>query len=456
MEIRPQAGPQTRFLANPADIAIYGGAAGGGKSFALLLEPLRHIGNPGFGAVTFRRTLADIKKQGSLWDTALPIYGAIGGRPRQDNLSWRFPSGAKITFAGLEHETSVLDWQGAQLCFIGFDELSHFSRGQFFYMLSRNRSLCGVRPYIRCSTNPDADSWVAELIAWWIDRETGLPIKERSGVMRWFARIADNLIFADSKDELVAAHPGCEPKSLTFVPARLEDNAILVAKDPGYRANLLALPHVERERLLGGNWKVRPSAGLYFRRHWCKTVDAVPNGIKWVRGWDLAGTPKTESNDPDWTAGTKIGRAPDGRFVVGHHMRLRATPMEVERAVVAMASADGRETRIAIPQDPAQAGKFQAQHFTRMLAGYDVRVKPVSGDKTLRFGPFSAQAEAGNVDILRGEWNDAWLVALEAFPDGAHDDDVDSTSEAFRLLTSEPAVPIIIPFVHSVKRDFPG
>ena len=104
-----------------------------------MLEPLRHIANPGFGAVIFRRTLADQKKQGSLWDTSLPLYGSLGARPRQDNLSWTFPKGAKITFGHLEHETTVLDWQGAQLAFIGFDELTHFSRQQFFYMLSRNR-----------------------------------------------------------------------------------------------------------------------------------------------------------------------------------------------------------------------------------------------------------------------------------------------------------------------------
>jgi Terminase large subunit, T4likevirus-type, N-terminal len=178
-EIKPQDGPQVAFLSSDADIAIYGGAAGGGKSYGLLLEPLRHIYNSQFGGVIFRRTLADVKKEGSLWDTSLPLYGVCDARPRQDNLSWKFPSHAKITFAGLDHETSVLDWQGSQLAFIGFDELTHFSRSQFFYMLSRNRSTCGIRPYVRCTTNPDADSWVADLIAWWI--RTGDENRRSSG-----------------------------------------------------------------------------------------------------------------------------------------------------------------------------------------------------------------------------------------------------------------------------------
>jgi predicted phage terminase large subunit-like protein len=455
-EIRAQPGPQSAFLKSAADIAIYGGAAGGGKSYALILEPCRHLHNPQFGGVIFRRTLADVKKTGSLWDTSLPVYGSIYGKPRQDNLSWRFPQGSKITFAGLDHESSVLDWQGSQLAFLGFDELTHFSRTQFFYMLSRNRSTCGVRPYVRCTTNPDADSWVAEFIEWWIDQATGSAIPERSGVIRWFARIADELKWADSKEELISNYHGCEPKSLTFIPARLEDNAILMKADPGYRANLMALQRVERERLLGGNWKVRPAAGLYFQRRWCNTIDAIPSGTNFVRGWDLAATAKTENNDPDWTAATKIGRMPNGRFVVAHHMRMRGTPMEVERSLKNLSSSDGVECKIAIPEDPGQAGKGQAQHLVRLLAGYTVRVKRANGDKETRFGAFSAQAEAGNIDILRGDWNDQWATALEAFPDATHDDDVDSTSEAFNLLASGGrVVPFCSPIVVGTPRYNP-
>jgi predicted phage terminase large subunit-like protein len=205
-----------------------------------------------------------------------------------------------------------------------------------------------------------------------------------------------------------------------------------MAADPGYRANLWRY-RMWNEKTARGNWKVRPSAGLYFQRRWCKAVDMVPAGTRYVRGWDLAGTIKTESNDPDWTAGTKIGRMPDGRFVVAHHLRLRGTPMEVERSLLSIASHDSRNVRIAIPEDPGQAGKSQAQQLLRLLAGYEVRIRRVTGDKATRFGAFSAQAEAGNVDILRGDWNDSWFTALEAFPESAHDDDVDATSEAFNL-----------------------
>lgn len=160
VEIRPQPGPQERFLASEADIAILGGAAGGGKSFGLLMESLRHIGNMHFGGVIFRRTSPQITNEGALWDEAGKLYPLLGAAPRIGSLQYEFPSGCSISFRHLQHEATVFDWQGAQVPFIGFDELTHFTKKQFFYMLSRNRSTCGVKPYIRATCNPDADSWV--------------------------------------------------------------------------------------------------------------------------------------------------------------------------------------------------------------------------------------------------------------------------------------------------------
>jgi len=139
VEIRPQEGPQTAFLSSPADIAIYGGAAGGGKSWALLAEPLRNISNPKFGAVIFRRTTTQIRNEGGLWDESSHMYAPLGGDPKDMTLDWRFPSGANISMAHLEYDKSVLNWQGSQIPLLCFDELTHFSARQFFYMMSRNR-----------------------------------------------------------------------------------------------------------------------------------------------------------------------------------------------------------------------------------------------------------------------------------------------------------------------------
>lgn len=446
--IRPQTGPQENFLASPADIVIYGGSAGGGKTWGLLMEPLRHTRNPGFGAVIFRRSTVQIRNEGGLWDESMNLYPSAQGEPKEHALTWKFPSGATVSMSHLEHEKTKLNWQGSQIPLIMFDELTHFSESQFFYLMSRNRSMCGVRPYIRATCNPDADSWVAKFIAWWIDPQTGYAIPERAGKLRWFVRSGETIYWADDPSEL-AHHTMLNeeeqlvpipPKSVTFIPAKLTDNKALMAADPGYMATLLALPMVERERLLGGNWKIRPAAGLYFNRSWVQIVDTAPADMRVVRGWDFAATPKIETNDPDWTSGTKIGKTPDGRYIVLDSRKDRCAPAGVERMVKNTASQDGFSTQISLPQDPGQAGKSQIASYAKVLDGYDVRSSPESGDKITRFSPFSAQAEAGNVMVLRGAWNDEWFDELEAFPEAEKDDQVDSTSRAYNQLLNDVPV----------------
>lgn len=446
--IRPQEGPQEVFLASPADIAIYGGAAGGGKTWAILLEAIRHVSNPNYGATIFRRNSTQIRNEGGLWDESEGLYPAIGGHPRSHQLDWKFPSGASISFAHLEHDKTVLNYQGSQIPLICFDELCHFSAKQFWYMLSRNRSMCGVKPYIRATCNPDADSWVAEFISWWIDQETGLAIPERSGVVRWFVRLGDTIVWADKPEEL-AEHTmegdngkviPIPPKSATFIASKLSDNKALMEADPAYMANLLALSRVDRERLLGGNWKIRPSAGLFFKREWCEVVDTLPAGLQKCRGWDLAATPKTGENDPDWTCGTGVAKSKDGTYYVFDHKYDRLSPSGVERLVRNTATQDGHDVLISLPQDPAQAGKSQKASYIKLLAGYSVRSKPSTGDKVTRFSGFSAQAEGGNVKVLRGAWNERWFTELENFPpENGHDDDADSTAQAFNELAKPQA-----------------
>ena len=442
--IEPQKGPQMAFLSSPADIAIYGGSAGGGKTWALEFEPVRHLSRAGFFAVIFRRNAVQVRNPGGLWDESMKIYPSLGGAPLQQTLEWSFPVGSKVKFAHLEHESSVLDWQGSQIALIGFDELTHFTERQFFYMLSRNRSTCGIRPYVRATCNPDADSWVASFIAWWIDPLTGLAIPERSGLIRWLVRINDKIHWSDSREELLAEFgQDCLPKSVTFINSTIYDNRILMEADPGYLANLKALPLVERERLLGGNWKIRPAAGLLFRREWISVVDAAPVGSHSIRYWDLAATEKTDNNDPDFTVGLKMSKAKDGMFYVLHCDSMRRSPHHVKTAIRNYAEQDGRTVTVGLPQDPGQAGKAQARDFAVMLSGWPVKISPESGDKVTRFGPFSAQCEAGNVCFVRGAWNSELFDALEGFPEAAHDDHADACSGAFNMLAAIPKAPTI-------------
>jgi predicted phage terminase large subunit-like protein len=439
--IQPQAGPQEAFLASRADICIYGGAAGGGKTWALLLEPLRHLDNPHFGAVVFRRTSPQITNEGGLWDEAGKLYPQLGGTPRVGALEYVFRSGMRVGFRHLQHEDTKYDWQGGQIALIEFDELTHFTESQFWYMLSRNRSTAGVQPYVRATCNPEAESWVAKLLAWWIDPETGLPVPERAGAVRWFVRVNDRLEWADDPAELRARFPGIPPKSLSFVPARLSDNRALMAADPGYLANLMALPLVERERLLGGNWRIRPESGLVFNRSWFEVVRAAPAEGSLVRYWDKASVP----GGGDYSCGVKMGRSPQGVYYVAHVLRGQWSSAERNAVMKQTAALDGPGVYVWVEQEGGSGGKESAEISVKDLAGYPVHAERVTGDKVSRAQAYSAQAEAGNVKLVSGDWNAAYLDELHAFPVGAHDDQVDASSGAFNKLALYHGAPVPLP-----------
>lgn len=373
-----------------------------------------------------------------MWDESSSIYQLFGAKPREAQLEWNFPKKMRVKFSHLEYDSTVFDWQGSQIPMIGFDELTHFTEKQFFYMLSRNRSTSGVPGYIRATTNPDPDSWVRRFIDWWIG-EDGYAIKERSGKLRWFIRINDSMIWADSREALLATYgdkPEIQPKSVTFISASIQDNKILMEKDPSYLGNLLAMNRVDRMRLLGGNWNVRESAGSLFNRDWFPKVDAIPAGwIRAMRYWDRAATKVSETNkDPDWTRGLLMLKYPDNRMLVADLRSLRDTPGRVEDLIKNVASHDGHGIMIMGEQDPGSAGVADAENFVRMLSGYMVDVRRNTKDKVTRAKPVSAQAENNNIFVLRAPWNEEFFTELENFPEGAHDDCVDVLSGAFNEL----------------------
>ncbi len=433
----PQPGPQVQFLSTRADIAIYGGAAGGGKTYGLLLEAARHIDNPDFGAVIFRREAVQITSEGGLLDTSYNLYNDVDGKLKMSpHYQWRFPSGSTITFSHLHNKDDVNDWQGSQIPLIGYDELTHFTEWQFWYMLSRNRSMCGVKPYIRATCNPDADSWVAELVSWYIDQDTGYPIAERSGVIRYFIRIDNQLHWSNKRQELIDDFPGMTPKSFTFIPATLEDNVALNQQDPDYRSNLLALNRVERERLLHGNWKVKPESGSYFPSVNVSIIPAVPSDVKsWIRRWDLAATEPSESNpSPSATASVLMGKRSDGRIVIADAINIRKNASIVREMIKAVATQDRAtysRVKTVIPQDPGQAGKDQVSSFAKHLQGYNIKSTRETGPKITRAEPLSAQWQAGNVELVQGPWNRSYLLEMSAFPSKEHDDYVDASSGAY-------------------------
>lgn len=464
IEIRAQKGAQTNFLDSLADIAIYGGAAGGGKTVGLLFEPLKWIGIVNFAGVIFRRETPQINKEGGLWDTSERFYPLMGGHGSQHGLRWTFVihedndqrkkiiGYSTISFAHLQLERDKLNWQGTAIPYIGFDELPHFTESQFFYLMSRNRSSTGIPGYIRATCNPDPDSWVARFIAWWIDDKTGYAIPERAGVLRWFLRINDKLVWADSAGELLEIYSFKElppehptqprPKSVTFIPAKITDNAILMREDPSYLSNLMAQTAVDRARLLDGNWKMRATAGTCFKRGWFEVIpfSRVPMKGRTIRYFDRASTvPSPQNPDPDWTVGLKV-RHVDGEFFVMHMERFRERPHGVKTRIKNMASQDGLPVEIFLEGDPGSAGEFEIDAYITFLAGFTVRTNKPTKNKYERAKPAMAQAEGRKIYVVEGDWNEDFFNELENFSDDPkeynHDDIVDTISGAVKVLTT--------------------
>lgn len=436
MSIKPQAGPQTQFLSSQADIVIYGGARGGGKTYGALMEPLRHVNVPGFSAVLFRRTFPELTNAGGAWPKAADLYPAAGGISTESKLQYDFPSSATIAFRHMKEEKHKYAWQGLQVCLLLFEELTHFSETQIIFMLGSNRSTCGVRPYLRATCNPDADSWVKRLVEPYL-AEDGYANLDEIGKIRYITVIDNQFTFVD--EDWRDAY-GNKAKTFTFINADVWDNQILLKADPQYLANLAAQNEVDRERFLGvkgrgGNWKTRAEAGKVFKSQWFRILDRVESGAEYIRFWDLAATEvQQKGDDPDWTVGTLMQKSGD-RYVVLDVERQRLSPGEVDRLMVATAARDGHSVPVRWFRDPGQAGIYQDRALRKLLSGFDAAGVVDQMGKKLRVNPLSAAVERGEVQFRRGDWNQVLINECVGFPDAAHDDIPDSVSGAYNQLS---------------------
>ena len=440
-EVRPQPGAQELFLKCTADIAVFGGCAFAGKSVSLLLDALYDAGNKLFTATLFRRSYPQIMAAGGLWDTAMEFYGPLGAVPRMSMHEWGLPRGGRVRFAHLDNDADLLNWQGAQIDYIGFDQLEQFTERQFFYLMSRNRSMSGARARIRGTCNPDPDCFLRHFMSWWIDDDTGLAIEERSGVVRYFARDGNDTVWGATPEEVVAkVGPDTEPKSFTFIVGKITENKIGLAANPGYIATLKNLPLIDRRRLLEGDWNARETAGMFFKREWFEIVDAAPQGVDEIRYWDRAGTETKpgQEHKASWTAGDRMRKTAQNVFYITDVSRFQGSPMTVRETIKNVATQDGQGVRIGLEQDPGQAGKAEVQDHVRNLAGYNVVVNAVRESKGVRAKPLSAQAEQGNVKLVRGAWNEAFIRELENFDGSAScvSDQTDAASGAFHMLAT--------------------
>ncbi len=164
------------------------------------------------------------------------------------------------------------------------------------------------------------------------------------------------------------------------------------------------------------------------RKWWqyCSASD-VPADAHRCRGWDFAGS---VTSSADYSASSRVGIG-EGKVYLEHMERFKGTPGELEKRFVQRAEADGHQIEISIPQDPGQAGKYQAEHMLALVHGYVVSASPESGSKEQRAKALAGQAETGNVILVRGDWNDPFVEESSMFPMGANDDLIDATSRGY-------------------------
>lgn len=392
---------QKVFLKSEAKEVMFGGAAGGGKSSALIMAALQYVDVPGYSAILFRRTYADLALPGALMDRFRDWIMQF------DDVNWNanhytatFPSGARITFGYLNNVNDYLRYKGSEFQFIGVDEVTEIRESDYRYMFSRLRRpasvpLASVPLRMRCATNP-APNWVRQRFL--------VEGKERGR------------IFIPS---MLADNPGIDPES--------------------YRAVLAELDPVERKRLEFGDWWSTTLGSMFDRNNFeiiePTEMPSLDKDTQVVRFWDLAGTEPSQSNpDPDWTVGC-LGAFNNGIFYILDVRRIRAKGEKVERFIRETAIEDEPEIPIQMEQEPGSAGKNLIDQYARyVLPGYSFTGQRATGDKVTRAKPFAAAVANGNVKLIRASWNTDFIDETSSFPEArVHDDQVDAATHAFNV-----------------------
>lgn len=450
--IAPQAGPQTALLGCAAGEVLYGGAMGGGKTYGLVMAPLRWCHIADFRALILRREstqFADIlKKTHALYPAIFP-GATFHANPKGEPPHWRFPSGARIYLSHCKDENDKYNFQGIEFQFIAYDELTHFTRSQFDEINNRLRGVVQGLPghvrYIRCSANPGGQhaAWVKKYWAPWLDSRFEHPSlpkrydstgKRRppalSGQVLWFKR---NPLTGD--EELVTqGTPGAT--SRTYIRSLIWDNPILMKEDPQYLDRLVNRNDpVRLQQIVYGDWEIQQGRGLFFpRKGWAgKILSSPPSKILvTIRCWDLACTA-----DGDYAVGGKVSLCEGGEIWISDIKRQQGDPATIDKLVTTTAKKDKKKTAIVIEQEPGSGGKFTIYNFGRELHGYDIEPLIPDESKIDRARPFSAQFNLGNVYMQSGPWNEDLIDELHDFPEGDHDDQVDVLSGAYYVIADD-------------------
>lgn len=429
---RPHPGPQTAFHRSKAFEVLYGGAAGGGKSDSMLMEALRYAHAPGYAAIILRRTYPQLSQAGALIPRSREML-TDRAKWNEEKHTWTFPSGATLQFSHMQHEADMYNFQGAAFAFVGFDELTQFTQEQYLYLFSRARTTASLPDgrslpvRVRATTNPGGEGhdWVRRRWgAWLLDSHS----TAKSGQIRWYR--------SDGGTDVETTPDDPQALSRQFIAAKLRDNPTLMQNDPAYVQRLEALPLIERERLLMGNWLIGPQ-GNVFRREWFQLVERAPEGLRWARYWDLAASTRESA---DYLACVAVGIAEDGTVYLRDMIRGRWEWPDQEKVLM--------QTMLAEPQtvhgiEKALHGIAAVQTLLRKpeLRAIAFKGIDVDRDKLTRALPLSARAEQGKLALVRGSWIGAFLDEACAFTgDGKlHDDQVDTAAGGLNMLARRPA-----------------
>jgi phage terminase large subunit-like protein len=457
-----------------------------GKSRLLLLKAAYYAHtDPNFEGVLFRRTTKPLTAAGGLFSEAKKLFRPLGVDIKEQAMEIHFhgqggtsknKKGGVLKFTHLEHEKDAEgNHQGLQYSFIGWDELTHFTLGQFLYLLGRMRSSAEGDSFTLATTNPDYDSWVYNWVSFYL-REDGIFDEEKAGLIRYFVIVNDSPVFAETEEELAEQYPDLcyvenpvegtteyvPPMSFCFLGGTIFDNPALIRSNPKYLSALKAQTEINRRRLLLGDWHARAEGSGYFSREWLHKADKLPFGAAQVRAWDVASEePSDKNRHPDFTASVSMYKTKEGEYFISGgyepqskddnteiYGRYRQRPGQRDMSMLRQAEHDGNDCIVVLPLDPAASGKvaFREQSKVFLEKGFKVKKDPMPNNKSKlkKFEPFSSACQNGLVHIVESTFKnkqtlEAFYKELESF-DGERstsskkDDWCDCCGSAFNTL----------------------
>lgn len=392
---------QWRFALAEEKEVMFGGAAGGGKTIAMLAAALLYVDKPSYRALILRRTYADLALPGAPMDLADQWLHGTDAKRKDAGREWHFASGAKLVFGYMATDGDRYRYQSSRWDFVGFDEASQFTEVQLRYLFTRLRQdkIHSDLPLrMRLASNPGGASHIY---------------------------LKDRYVKPEIPD------PG-----RIFIPANLADNPHLDVE--AYRDMLAELDPYTRAQMEHGNWDAEPTGGYFDISKLAIVPEHKSNG-NWekavrCRAWDLAA-----SAVGDYAVGTRV--AYDRRLGIWRIedvVRVKAEPLQLEQTMRKTAERDGRGMAQVIEQELGSAGKLAIRDIRqRWLLGYPTFAAAPSGDKLTRARLPASLMAAGDVELAPGRWNDDYLAELLSFPNGKNDDQVDSTGHAFAWIIKQ-------------------